>query len=106
LSVSSITKAIELRDDRIIPFTLQPKDFDMAFARIEDVKSPGFDGEVELIAKILGDEVKGGKRDWVVMNAAMILYAGGKASSIRDALALAQEALASGAAKKKLGELS
>ena len=106
LSVSSITKAIELRDDRITPFTIQPKDFAMAFARIEDVKSPSLDGEVELITKILGNEVKGGKLDWVLMNAAMILYAGGKASSVRDALPLAREALASGAAKKKLAELS
>ncbi len=106
LSISSITKAIELRDDRIIPFTLQPKDFDMAFARIEDVKSPGLDGEVPVLAKILGGEFKGTMRDWVTMNAAMMLYAGGKASSIRDALALARETLASGAAKKKLGELS
>ena len=34
------------------------------------------------------------------------LYAGGKASSVRDALALAQEALSSGAAKNKLAELA
>ena len=64
------------------------------------------DGEIELIAKILGNEVKGSKRDWVLMNAAMILYAGGKAPSIRTAFPLAQDALASGAAKKKLEELS
>ena len=59
-----------------------------------------------MLAKILGDEFKGTMRDWVAMNAAMILYAGGKASSVHDALALAREALASGAAKKKLGELA
>src|SRR5438105_1687871 len=105
LSVSSVTKAIELRDDRITPFTLQPKDFGMMFERIEDLASPGVDGEAELIAKILSNEVKGYQRDWVLMNAAMILYAGGKAASLRAALPLAQEALASGAAKKKLGEL-
>lgn len=102
LSISSVTKAIELRDDRITPFSLQPKDFDAAFERIENLASPGVDGEAELITKILGNEVKGSKRDWVVMNAAMILYAGGKATSIRAAVSLAQEALASGAAKRKL----
>jgi len=75
------------------------------FERIEDLASPGMDGEAELITKILGNEVKGSRRDWVLMNAAMILYAGGKASSIRVSLPLAQEALASGAAKKKLAEL-
>lgn len=105
LSISSVTKAIELREDRITPLTLQPKDFDLPFERIEHLASPGVDGEAELITKILGNEVKGSQREWVLMNVAMILYTGGKASSIRAALPLAQEALASGAAKKKLGEL-
>ena len=106
LSISSITKAIELRDDRIAPLSLQPKDFDLAFEPIENMQSPGLDGEAAVLAKILGDEFTGNMRDWVVMNAAMILYVGGKASSIRDAVALAQSTLASGAAKKKLQELS
>lgn len=106
LSISSITKAIELRDDRITPFTIQPKDFDMAFARVEDLRSPGLDGETGLIMKILESQVTGAKRDWVLMNAAMILYAGGKASSIKAAVSLTQDALASGAAKKKLGNLA
>lgn len=106
LSVSSITKAFELRDDRITPLTLQPRDFGMMFERIEYLASPGVDGETELIAKILRNETKDGTRDWVVMNAAAILYAAGKAPSIRAAVPLAQEALASGAAKKKLAELT
>ncbi len=106
LSVSSVTKAIELREDRITPLTLQPKDFGMMFERIEDLASPGVDGETELITKILGNEMKGSRRDWVLMNAAMILYTGDKAASLRAALPLAQETLASGAAKKKLAELS
>jgi anthranilate phosphoribosyltransferase len=106
LSISSITKAIELRDDRIVPFALQPKDFDMAFGRIEALTAPGLDGEAELIGQILGNELKGtSKQGWVLMNAAMILYAGGKAASIRDALPLARATLASGAAKTKLDEL-
>ncbi len=106
LSISSVTKAIELRDDRITPMTLQPRDFGMMFERIEDLASPGAEGEAELIRKILGNEIRGGKQDWVVMNAAAILYTGGKASSIRAAIPLAQETLASGAAKKKLQELT
>jgi len=56
---SSVTKAIELRDDRIAPFSLQPKDFGMMFERIEDLASPGVDSEAKLIAKILSNEVKG-----------------------------------------------
>lgn len=106
LSVSSVTKAFELRDDRITPLTLQPKDFGMLFERIEYLASPGIEGEAQLIAKILANEVKDGMFDWVVMNAAAILYAAGKAGSIRAAVPLAQEALQSGAAKNKLAELA
>jgi len=42
----------------------------------------------------------------VLINAALILYAGGKAASLRTSLPLAQEALSSGAAKRKLEELA
>ncbi len=105
LSISSVTKAIELRDDRITPTTLQPKDFGMMFERIETLASPGADGEAALIRKILSNDLRGGRRDWVVMNAAAILYVGGKAPSIRTAIPLAQETLQSGAAMKKLLEV-
>jgi anthranilate phosphoribosyltransferase len=105
LSVSSVTKIMELRDDRITPMTLQPKDFGMMFERIEYLVSSGVDDEAKVIAKILGNEVTDGTYDWVVMNAAALLYAAGKTSSIRAAVPLAQEALQSGAAKKKLAEL-
>jgi len=105
LSLSSITKAIELRDDRITPLTLQPKDFDLAFEPIQDMQSPGLDSEAAVLAKILGDEFAGNMRNWVVMNAAMILYAGGKSASLREAVSLAQATLASGAAKRKLAAL-
>ncbi len=77
----------------------------MTFGRIEELAAAGIDGEAALITKILGNAVKGAKRDWVLMNAAMILYSGGKAPSIRTALPIAQEALTSGAAKRKLAEL-
>src|SRR2546425_9280983 len=96
---------MELRHDGLPPFTLRPKDFDLPFERIEHLASPGVDGEAELITKILGNAVKGSQRDWMLMNAALILYAGGKPATLRAALPLAQESLASGAAKKKLGEL-
>lgn len=106
LSLSSITKAIELRDDRITPLTLQPKDFDLAVEPIADMQSPGLDGEAVVLAKILGDEFAGNMRNWVVMNAAMILYVGGKTASLREAVSLAQTTLASGAAKRKLEQMS
>lgn len=104
VSLSSVTKAMELRDDRITRMTLQPKDFGMTFERVHELASPGLDGEAALIRKILSNDLRGGRQDWVVMNAAAILYVGGKAPSIRAAVPLAKQTLQSGAAMKKLLE--
>lgn len=106
VSLSSVTKAIELRDDRITPMTLQPKDFGMTVERVEDLASPGLDGEAALIRKILSNDLRGGRQDWVVMNAAAILYVGGKFPSLRAAVPPARETLKSGAAMKKLLEVA
>ena len=59
-----------------------------------------------LLQRILSREVSGGPRDWVVMNAAMLLYAAGKAPSISAAIPLATHAVESGAAARKLEELA
>ena len=45
-------------------------------------------------------------RDWVVYNAAMFLYAAGKAHSIAEGVPLAQKALDSGAAAQKLADMA
>ena len=45
-------------------------------------------------------------RDWVIYNAAMFLYAGGRAPSIAEGVPLAKKALDSGAAAQKLADLA
>ena len=63
------------------------------------------DQEAALIRRILHNQVRGGPRDWVTLNAAMLLYAAGKASSISAGVPLAQQTLDSGAAARKLDDL-
>jgi anthranilate phosphoribosyltransferase len=58
------------------------------------------------VRKLLTNQVHGNVKDWAIMNAAAILYTAGKAVSLRAAVQLASEALASGAAKEKLAALS
>ncbi len=59
-----------------------------------------------MIKRIIANEIQGGQRDWVLLNAAMLLYAAGKGTSIAGNLAAARHALESGQAKAKLAELS
>ncbi len=108
LSVSGITKVLELREERITPLSLQPKDVGLSAGlpnQMAGFPADHLDKECELITKILGNQVKGGARDWVVFNAALLLYAGGKGASLAACVPLAQRAIESGAAAKTLKAL-
>lgn len=104
LSIASVTKLVELRDNRIVPLTLQAKDFGLAPGGFRDMAAT--QQEPTLLKRILGNEVRGGPRDWVVLNAALLLYVAGRAPSISAGVPLAQQSLDSGAALKKLAELT
>jgi anthranilate phosphoribosyltransferase len=108
LSIAAVTKLLEVNEERVIPLALQPKDVGLPLGTFRDMA--GFpraqaDQEAALIRRILHNQVRGGPRDWVMMNAAMLLYAAGKASSISAGVPLAQQALDSGAAARKLDDL-
>ena len=59
-----------------------------------------------MIQRVLQNQVRDRFRDWVVYNAAMLLYAAGRAHSIAEGVPLAQRSLESGAAAQKLAELA
>jgi anthranilate phosphoribosyltransferase len=106
LSITSVTKAIELRDDRITPLAIHPKDAGMQMGRLDVPVPKDPPEEAALLTKLLGNELQGAGEAWIIMNAAAILYMAGKASSIRAAVPLAMETLKSGAAKNKLAALA
>ena len=62
--------------------------------------------EADMIRRVLQNEIRDRFRDWVVYNAAMLLYAAGQAHSIAEGVPLAQKALESGAAAQKLADLA
>ena len=62
--------------------------------------------EADMIQRVLHNQVRDRFRDWVVYNAAMFLYAAGRAHSIAEGVPLAQRSLESGAAAQKLAELA
>jgi len=113
LSISTPTLLRELRDDRFIPFNLKPQDLRLSLGSFQNMALPVGNTmeevpaqEAALIRKILSNEVQERPRDWVVYNAALLLYAGSKASSIAAGVPLAIHSLESGAARKKLASLA
>lgn len=108
LSIAAGTKALELRGERMTPFSLHPRDVGLATAEERVMAKPasgGADKEAEWLRRLLANEVSGGQRDWVLLNAAQLLYASGKADSLRAAFPMVRHALESGAAARKLASL-
>lgn len=109
LSIAALTRALELRDDRITPLSFASKDVEMPLGTQRDMA--GFpsnqrDKEAELLRRILHNQIQGGPCNWVLINAALILYAAGKGTTWASCVPLARRALEEGAAARKLEELA
>jgi anthranilate phosphoribosyltransferase len=92
-----------------MPLTLQPRDIGLPIGSFREMAAfpPGqTDQEATLLRRILTNEIRGVQRDWVVQNAALLLYAAGTTPSISAAVPIAQQMIDSGAAATKLAELT
>ncbi len=109
LSIAMATKVLELRDERITPLTIAPKDVGLALGTSREMA--GFppdqrEKEAELLKRILHNQVQGAPKDWVLLNAALLLYAAGKGASLASCVPMARRAIDDGAAARKLEELA
>jgi anthranilate phosphoribosyltransferase len=109
LSVGSVTRYLELQGERITPGSFHPKDAGLTMASFKEMA--GFpaeqrDREAGLIRRLLANEIQGGQKDWILLNAAMLLYAAGKGPSIAGCLGAARRTLESGQAGAKLADLT
>jgi len=109
LSIATLTRVLELRDDRIMPLSFAPKDVEMPLGTQRDMA--GFpsnqrDREADLLRHILHNQLQGGPCNWVLINAALILYAAGKGATWASCVPLVRRALEKGAAARKLEELA
>ena len=126
LSMTTPTTMRELRDNRVTRLTLKPEDVRLSTGSFQhmavDAQAPNEIPALEagMIRRVLNNEtlrvpsLRSGQagqardrfRDWVIYNAAMFLYAGGQTPSIAEGVPLAKKALDSGAAAKKLEDLT
>jgi anthranilate phosphoribosyltransferase len=109
LSIASSTRLLDVKEERIMPLTLQPRDIGLPNGSFRDMAGfpPGqVEQEATLLRRILTNEIRGPHRDWVVQNAALLLYAAGVTPSISAAVPIAQQIIDSGASATKLAELA
>jgi anthranilate phosphoribosyltransferase len=99
------TSVAALENGKVRSFEIEPEDVGLRPCKADDLRG----GDAEANAAALLDVLKGAKgphRDVAVMNAGAALVVAGKAANLKDAVALAQQAVDSGEAKKRLDRLA
>jgi anthranilate phosphoribosyltransferase len=101
VSLGAATMVGELKDGEVREYEIHPEDFGLHMKSNRGLKVGDAIESREMILEALSN-VDGTPREIVAFNAGTALYASGRASSIADGIAKSREAIASGAAKKKL----
>ena len=101
ISMSAPTSVCELRDGVFRTYEISPEDAGLPRCEKADLVGGSPAENAEITRAILGGE-KGPKRDAVVLNSAAALYLARDNLDLRQAVALAQETIDSGAARRQL----
>ena len=104
ITLTGPTHVAELKHDFITEYTIEPKQFGIDVAPIESIQVADCAESKARLEAVLGNEA-GPSRDIVILNSAAALYVCGIAASLWDGVALARDAIASGAARAKLDHL-
>ncbi|WP_018239708.1 anthranilate phosphoribosyltransferase [Ensifer sp. BR816] len=104
ITTTGITKVAELKDGKIRSFELTPNDFGLARTTLDALKGgDGAHNAAALQAVLDGEE--NAYRDISLANAAASLMIAGRAKDLAEGMAIARQALSSGAAKTALQRL-
>lgn len=103
ISTTSETRVTELKNGNIETYIIQPEDFGFQRVQMDEIKGGDATENAQIIIDLFNGE-QGAKREILVLNAAAALYVGKKVDSLKDGIALANEIIDSGKAKKKLEE--
>jgi anthranilate phosphoribosyltransferase len=104
ITVTGVTRIAEAREGSVRSFEVEPEEFGMKRAALEQISGGDVVENAEIIRAVLGGE-KSPRRDVVLLNAAAALVAAGRADHIAGAVPLAEKSIDSGAAAGKLQAL-
>jgi anthranilate phosphoribosyltransferase len=104
ISLGAGTLVGELKDGQITEYEIHPEDFGLPMASNRALRVEGPEQSRQMLLDVL-DGVPGAASDIVALNAGAALYAANLATDMADGLKRARQAIASGAARRKLDEL-
>jgi anthranilate phosphoribosyltransferase len=104
ITITGRTRVAEVREGKLRTYEVEPEEFGLHRATLDDISGGDAALNAELIREVLEGK-KSARRDVVLLNAAAALVAAGRADHLRDAVPLAATAIDSGAALGKLQAL-
>ncbi len=103
VSLGAATLVGELQDGAIREYEIHPEDFGLTMASTRSLKVASAEESLAMLRAVL-DGTPGPAHDIVLLNAGVALYAAGVAPTMADGIGRARQAIASGAARAKMGE--
>ncbi len=104
VTTTTTTQVAEWTGTEIRFFTISPIDYGIEMAHEEDLKGGSLQENVAIVHDILSG-ANGPKRDNILLNSAVGLYAAGAVDDIAEGIELAAQCLDSGAAREKLSDV-
>ena len=104
ISIASPTFVAELNNGEVTSYTIQPEDFGMPRAGLEQIRATDSAHSLEIIKNVFNNS-DGPAKNIVCLNAGAAIYAAGLTTSLADGVKKAQEVIASGAVTEKLEQL-
>jgi anthranilate phosphoribosyltransferase len=104
ITISGPTRVAEVRDGAVRTYEVDPEEFGIRRATLEDISGGDAHENAAIVREILSGK-KSARRDVVILNAAAALVAAGRVDHIGDGVSLAERAIDSGAASGKLEAL-
>ncbi len=102
LSISGKSVFWEINEQGVLPLSeIEPTHFGFKKTAISEIKGGTPEENAAVLRRVLSGE-KGAVRDVVVLNAAAALYAGNRASDLREGVKLAEATIDNGQAREKL----
>jgi anthranilate phosphoribosyltransferase len=105
ITITGTTRVAEARDGSVRSYEIEPEEFGMARAKLQEISGGDATENAAIIRAIVGGE-KSPRRDVVLLNSAAALVAAGRADHIGEAIPLAARSIDSGAAAAKLDALA
>lgn len=104
ISIAARTRVIEVRDGRTEEHFVEPEDFGLATAELDEVAGGSPEENAAAVRAVLAGE-GGPRRDFTLLNTGAAIYVGGRAETLAEGIAQAGAAIDSGAASELLDRL-